>query len=75
MLGCARRPRGGTSPLWAGRPKKGVPRRPVAIEYVLTTEVVEQREVIDKRRRLAGCFVLLSNLPAEGKSGYPEMQG
>jgi transposase len=53
-----------------GRPKKNVPKIPVAIEYVLATEVVEKHEAIAKRRRLAGCFVLLSNLPGEDESGY-----
>jgi transposase len=48
-----------------GRPKKNVPRVPVATDYVLRTEIIEKREAIDKRRQLAGCFVLLSNLPGE----------
>jgi transposase len=51
-----------------GRPKKGVPRTPVAVEYVLGTEVVEKHDAVAKRRQLAGCFVLLSNIPAE--DGY-----
>ena len=51
-----------------GRPKKGVPRTPVVSEYVLGTEVLEKHDAVAKRRQLAGCFVLLGNLPAEG--GY-----
>lgn len=53
-----------------GRPKKNAPRIPVATEYVLDTEIVEQHEAIAKRRQLAGCFVLLSNLPGEDESEY-----
>jgi len=57
-----------------GRPKKNVPKIPVAIEYVLGTEVIEKHEAIAKRRQLAGCFVLLSNLPGEGEGGYSAEQ-
>jgi transposase len=53
-----------------GRPKKNVPKIPVAIEYVLRTEISEKREAINKRRQLAGCFVLLSNVPVEQQGGY-----
>jgi len=49
-----------------GRPKDNVLRVPVAIDYVFRTEIVEKRKEIDKRRQLAGCFVLLSNLPEDG---------
>jgi transposase len=59
----AERPRYGR-----GRPKKNVPKIPVAIEYVLSSEIVEKHEEIAKLRQLAGCFVLLSNVPGEG--GY-----
>jgi transposase len=57
-----------------GRPKKNVPKIPVAIEYVLSTEVIEKHEAIAERRQLAGCFVLLSNLPGEGEGGYSAEQ-
>jgi transposase len=53
-----------------GRPKKGVPRTPVAIDYVLRTEIGEKRGEIDRRRQLAGCFVLLSNVPDQEQAGY-----
>ena len=53
-----------------GRPKKGTPRIPVAIDYMLRTEILEKRGEIDKRRQLAGCFVLLSNVPNQGEGGY-----
>ena len=53
-----------------GRPKKNVPRTPVATEYVLRSEAIENSEAIAKRRELAGCFVLLSNLPSEDEGAY-----
>ncbi len=53
-----------------GRPKQGRPRIPVAIEYELQTEITEKSEVIAKRREMTGCFVLLSNVAAEGPQGY-----
>ena len=46
-----------------------MPKTPVAIEYRLVIEIVEKHDEIAKRRQLAGCFVLLSNLPAEGEQG------
>jgi len=53
-----------------GRPKKNVPRIPIATEYVLRAEVSENSEKVAKRRQLAGCFVLLSNLPSEYEGAY-----
>ena len=53
-----------------GRPKKGTPRLPVAIDYVLRTRIAEQQEAIAKRQQMAGCFVLLSNVPADGDGAY-----
>jgi len=53
-----------------GRPKKNAPRTPVATEYVLRAEVIENSEKVAKRRQLAGCFVLLSNLPSEDEGAY-----
>ena len=53
-----------------GRPQKGTPRLPVAIDYVLRTRIAEQQEAIAKRQQMAGCFVLLSNVPADGDGAY-----
>lgn len=53
-----------------GRPKKGVPRVPIAIDYVLRTDIGENHEAIAKRRQMAGCFVLISNVPADGAGAY-----
>jgi hypothetical protein len=57
-----------------GRPKKNVPRIPVAIEYVLSCEIAEKHDAVAKRRQLAGCFVLLSNLPGNAEGGYSAEQ-
>jgi len=53
-----------------GRPRKNVPRTPVAIEYGLQAEVIEKEHEIARRRKMAGCFVLLSNVASEGEAGY-----
>lgn len=53
-----------------GRSKKGTPRLPVAIDYVLRTRIAEQQEAIAQRQQMAGCFVLLSNVPADGEAAY-----
>jgi transposase len=57
-----------------GRPKKNSPRLPVAIDYGLQAKVIEKQEAIERRRRMAGCFVLLTNVPAETESGYSAEQ-
>jgi transposase len=57
-----------------GRPKKNVPKTPIAIDYVLDIEILEQYEALAKRRQLAGCFVLLSNVPGEGEDHYSAEQ-
>jgi len=53
-----------------GRPKKNTPRIPVATDYLLCTQILEKHEVVAKRQQMAGCFVLLSNLPGEDQGGY-----
>jgi len=53
-----------------GRPKQGVPRTPIAIEYELSAKNTEKDQEIARRRKLAGCFVLLTNVPAQGDEGY-----
>jgi transposase len=57
-----------------GRPKQDGPRTPVAIEYALQTEITEKGEALAKRRQMAGCFVLLSNVSGEGPQGYSAEQ-
>jgi transposase len=41
---------------------------------VLDIEIVEQHDALAKRRLLAGCFVLLSNVPGEGEDHYSAEQ-
>jgi len=47
-----------------GRPPKEGP-RPVNIYYDLSWEVVENEKKVSQMRERAGCFVLLTNVPAE----------
>ncbi len=53
-----------------GRPKKGEPRQPIAYHYQLQLHAVEITEAIEKGRQIAGCFVMLSNVPIGGEQGY-----
>jgi transposase len=53
-----------------GRPKHNGPRPPVAMEFGLHAEVIEKQHEVDRRRQMAGCFVLLTNVPSEGEQGY-----
>jgi transposase len=53
-----------------GRPKKGTPRVPVAMEYGLNLEIAEDTQALAKRREAAGCFVLLTNVPDQDHDGY-----
>jgi transposase len=57
-----------------GRPRKNGPRIPLAIEYGLQAKVVEKQEAIERRRKMAGCFVLLTNVSAETEPGYSAEQ-
>ena len=59
-----------------GRPKHDAERTPIAIEYGLATEILEDREAIERRRKMAGCFVLLTNVEGakEGAPGYDAEQ-
>lgn len=57
-----------------GRPKRNAVRTPVAIEYGLAAEILADEEAIERRRKMAGCFVLLTNVEREGASGYDAEQ-
>jgi hypothetical protein len=43
---------------------------PIAMEFGLQAEVIEKQHEVDRRRQMAGCFVLLTNVPSEGEQGY-----
>ena len=53
-----------------GRPKNNAPRTPIALEYGLKIEIIEDREALERARKAAGCFVLLSNVAAQNDGGY-----
>ena len=46
-----------------GRPKKGVPRVPIETRYILVVSIIEDEDALEKKRKVAGCFVLLTNIP------------
>ena len=52
-----------------GRPKHNGPRPPIAMEFRLQAEVIEKQHEVDRRRQMAGCFVLLTNVPSEADQG------
>jgi len=64
-----------------GRPSKSGVRRVKEFRHRVLLEVKENREAIEKLREEAGCFILLSNVPVEEKSGleilklYKEQDG
>lgn len=49
-----------------GRPKKDQPRQIASVRYVVDAMVRESADRIERKRREAGCFVLLSNVPLVG---------
>ncbi len=51
-----------------GRPPKEGP-VPMETRYTLTWEIAEQHEEIQRIQELAGCFVLISSVPAAGEEG------
>jgi len=53
-----------------GRPKRDGVRTPIAMAYGLSAEILEDQPAIARRRQMAGCFVLLSNVPSIGDDGY-----
>ncbi len=57
-----------------GRPKRNAVRKPIAIEYGLAAEILEDEPAIERRRKMAGCFVLLTNVAREGADGYDAEQ-
>ena len=49
-----------------GRPPKDKP-RPTRVQYELELVVVEKNKAVQQRKTEAGCFVLLTTVPIEGK--------
>ncbi len=64
-----------------GRPSKSHVRPVKDIRFWIATKVSEKKETIEKLREEAGCFVLLTSVPAEEKKGadllriYKEQDG
>jgi transposase len=64
-----------------GRPSKNRVRPVKDIRFWIATKVEEKKEAIEKLREEAGCFVLLTSVPAEEKKGidilkiYKEQDG
>lgn len=57
-----------------GRPKRDGVRTPIAMEYGLATEIREDEAAIERRQKMAGCFVLLGNVARDGADGYDAEQ-
>jgi len=53
-----------------GRPPKNGERRISKIRYFLKGDVVERSEKVERARKAAGCFVLLTNTPTEGEMAH-----
>ena len=53
-----------------GRPPKSGARRVAKTRYVLEGRVVERSTAVERLREAAGCFVLLTNVPAEGEMAH-----
>lgn len=54
----------------SGRPKKGKARVPVNTRYVFEVNIIEDDAALEKRRKVAGCFVLLTNISNEEGTEY-----
>ncbi len=54
----------------SGRPKKNIPRTPIETRYILSITIVEDEDALEKRRKVAGCFVLLTNIDNEKSTEY-----
>lgn len=67
---------GAARPCYApGRPKRDGTRTVKRLDDGLSGEVSADEAAIAKAREQAGCFVLLTHIPAEGAAGYRPVQG
>jgi len=53
-----------------GRPPKNGERKVAKTRYVLEGILVEREAEVERLRQVAGCFVLLTNVPTEGEMGH-----
>jgi transposase len=51
-----------------GRPRKDGSRKISSVRYLVEAKIVENKENLEKKREESGCFVLLTNVPKEGKT-------
>lgn len=49
-----------------GRPPKDGSRQISSVRYILDGNIVEKKEQLERKREESGCFVLISNVPADG---------
>ncbi len=57
-----------------GRPPKNGERRVAKTRYVLEGRIVEREGEVERLRQAAGCFVLLTNVPAEGEMAHTPLE-
>jgi transposase len=53
-----------------GRPSGKKPRKISERRYEIVAEIKEKKEAIEQKRKEAGCFVLLTNVPQEGECAH-----
>ena len=53
-----------------GRPALGVPRIPISTQYQLSATIIKREQEVTRHQEMAGCFVLLSNVPTDWDDGY-----
>lgn len=53
-----------------GRPKKGAVPEIKEMRYGLSCKIVENKKAVSKLKKEAGCFVMITNVPADGDNGY-----
>ena len=53
-----------------GRPPKNGERKVAKTRYVIEGVLVERAEEVERLRQVAGCFVLLTNVPTEGEMAH-----
>jgi len=53
-----------------GRPSSSKPRQVKEMRYALKVVIKEREEIVEKKNKEAGCFVLLSNVPKQGELAH-----
>jgi transposase len=50
-----------------GRPKKGEPRKVTRVQYRVSSRIEQSASALERMKKEAGCFVLLTNVPRGGE--------